>query len=304
MDTIAACGFRRLTIEDKTWFDSFFLKMNDNWASTLSFSSMIAWNSSIHIYHRVLGEYLWILAHDTTCGHWYTIPLLGHYEQESLEESMRELLGQMEKLQLPVHFVSVSGWMLPYYKSLKCVTFQESYDSKLSDYIYGVDDFIKAGNSQKSRYDYKYFVKNYNPAVFMMDSSNADRYADFTAKRFCCSHECSVCVYGCQLETIRNITRVLEMTGAKGIAVYHEGELIGYEIVSREKTQLVYHFKENSRKYRGLGAFLNWKCYELFGGDARYINYTEDMGLEGLKKYKQQLAAYHLSHKYELLRVR
>ncbi len=303
MDTLGACGFQRLTVEDKARFDRFFLKMNDNWVSTLSFSSMIAWNSSIHIYHRVLGEYLWILAHDTTCGQWYTIPLLGYYEQESLEESMRELLEQMEKLQLPVHFVSVSEWMLPYYKSLTCMTSEETYNSKLSDYIYGVDDFIKAGNNQKNRYDYRYFIRNYNPEVVMMDSRQVDRYVDFTSKEFCCSRECSRCVYGCQSETVRNITQVLERTGAKGIAVYHEGELIGYEIVSREKSQLVYHFKGNSRKYRGLGIFLNWKCYELFGGDARYINYTEDMGLEGLRKYKQQLAPYHLSHKYELQRT-
>ena len=303
METIAACEFKSLSIEDKGLFDFYYSKMNDNWVSTISFASMIAWNKSIRIYHRIIGEYLCILANDTTCDQWYTIPLIGHYDQKQLEKSIRELIDIMEELGRPVQFVSISEWMLPYYLHLRCMKLKEVYDISLSDYIYDVKDFMKSMNNQSNRYDYNYFIRRFNPKLVLMRSMNSDYYIDLIQKCFCMNHECRICVYGCQQDTIRNVTERMSETGAMGIAVYIEEELVGYAIVSIEKTQLIYHFKENLHGYRGLGIYLNKKCFELFGENVELINYTEDIGIEGLRKYKKQLSKYRLSHKYELLRI-
>ena len=50
MDMLSAYGFHYLSIEDKELFDHYYDKMNDNWASSICFTSMIAWNKSIKIY--------------------------------------------------------------------------------------------------------------------------------------------------------------------------------------------------------------------------------------------------------------
>lgn len=300
METIEECGFKKLTIADKVLFDVYYAKMNDNWVSTLSFASMIAWNSSIHIYHRMIGEYLCCLAYDTNSGKWYMIPFIGHYECRQLESSMKELLVLLDYLKLPVHLVSVSEWMLPFYLGLKCIRLKESYDDCLSDYIYKAEDFWSSVNNQSNRYDYYYFIKQFNPRLVSMDNDASVCYTDLVSKAFCCCHECVSCVYGCQLDTIRNISGAMLQTGAKGIAVYIEDALAGYAVVTLEKSQMIYHFKENLRGYRGIGTYLNRKCFELYGENMKLINYTEDMGLDGLRKYKQKLADYSLSHKYEL----
>lgn len=303
MDTLKTYGFKYLSIKDKKLFDHYYDRMNDNWASSISFASMIAWNYSIKIYHRIIGEYLCCLAQDTTCNRWVILPFLGFYEKDKLEQCAKEFKSILEKLQIPIVFTDVSEWMLPYYMNLKSIKLKENYDLGLSDYIYKAGDFEKTLNSQESRYDYNYFIRKNNPELVLMSNENINTYIEFLTKIWCSSHDCDYCQYGCLLDSAKSIINVVNEVGAKGITVYVDNEIVGYTIVTMEKDQLIFHFKKNIHKYRGLSDYMHKQCYELYGSPAKIINYTEDINLEGLRKYKQKLAKYELHHKYELCRI-
>lgn len=304
MDTIKTYGFQYLSVANKELFGSYYDKMNDNWASSVSFASIIAWQKNIKIYHREIGEYLCCLAQDRNCNRWVLLPLLGHYENDKLEQCIKELQDIMEKKQDTIIFTDVSEWMLPYYMNLKSMKFNLTYDLGLSDYIYKTDDFNQSLNCQSSRYDYNNFIKKYNPELVLMANENTDLYIEFLSKVWCSSHKCDYCKYGCLLDSTKAIIDALHAIDAKGITVYVNKEIVGFAIVTKEKDQLTFHFRNNINKYRGLNNYMHRQCYELFSAHAKTINYTEDMNFKGLRKYKQNLAKYQLYHKYELCRVK
>jgi len=303
MDTLITHGFKYLSIKDKELFDYYYDKMNSNWASSICFASMIAWNDSIKIYHRIIGDYLCCLALDMNCDRWVLLPFLGFYTNDKLDQCAKELIVIMEELKIPIVFTDVSEWMLPYYLNLKSIRFKYSYDLGLSDYIYNTQDFEQALNSQNSRYEYNYFRRKNNPEFVLMRNENIDTHIDFLSKIWCDSHTCDYCQYGCLLDSAKNIIKVLDEVGAKGITVYVDNKIVGYTIVTMEKDQLIFHFKKNIHEYRGLSDYMHKQCYELYGAPAKIINYTEDINLEGLRKYKQRLSKYELHHKYELCRI-
>jgi hypothetical protein len=302
VDNVIKCGFQNLSTADKTLFASYYNIMNDHWASSISFASMIAWNKSIRIYHRVIGEYLCCLAQDTTCERWVILPLLGYYENDQLDEAVKELQIIMDQLTVPLIITDVSEWMLPYYLNLKCIKLKASYDLGLSDYIYTTEEFKQGLNRPHSRYNYNYFVRKNNPELVVMDHENSDLYLHFLTQAWCSDHECDYCQYGCLLDSAQSIIQAFEEVDAKGITVFVNNEMIGYTIVTQERDELIFHFKESIHKFRGLSEYMHRQCYQLFGEQVKIINYTEDLNLLGLRKYKQNLANFKLQHKYELSR--
>ena len=62
----------------------------------------------------------------------------------------------------------------------------------------------------------------------------------------------------------------------------------------------VFLFKKNCRGYRGLDEYLQTELLNELPEHVRYINYTEDMGVEGLSNYKRRLAPYYLKTRYQV----
>ena len=303
MDRLLAQGFKYLSIEEKEFFRAYYDKMNDNWASSVSFASMIAWNQSIKIYYKVIGDYICCLAQDTAYHRWVILPFIGFYCKETMEKCMAELIDIMEELGLPIIFTDISEWMLPYYNNLEIIRFEVSFHEGLSDYVYQAKDFEASWNRQSTRYDYNYFVRKNNPQLVIMEHIHIQEYKDFITETWCNNHNCDYCQYGCSMDADINLIEVLTEAEAKGITVYVDQKMIGYCIVTLERDQLFFHFKKSVHRVRGIGEYMHRQCYELFGAGANIVNYTEDLNIEGLRKYKQKLAKYELSHKYELNRV-
>jgi hypothetical protein len=303
-EQIALClmdhGFRRLQPEDHDAMESFYARMNGPWASTLSFPSMVAWSESIRIFFKIVREYLCFVAEDTDKGRWVLFPLIGFYERKSLEQCMKDLVNMFVELGLPIITVGVYEWMLPFYRNLSCIRLNASCNLGLSDYIYRVENFKQALEGQSFRYNYKYFIRKYNPELVFMESGNEQTYVDFMKRSWCSVHLCSLCQYGCLLHCLQRVISSLDEAGAGGIAVNIENELVGYVIVARERDQLFYHFKNSIHSYRGLSEYLLLNSFRIFGEGTSVINYTEDMNIEYLRAYKRKLCKYELQHKYEL----
>lgn len=298
-------GFKKLDASDRNLFSEYYEKMNDNWASSICFPSMLAWNSSIVIYHKNIGNYICCAAHDIPNARWSLLPMIGHYDMEALEAAMTVITEILRQQKQPVIITDVSSWMLPYYLGLKCVRLKEEYDISLSDYIYTADDFIKGFERQDNRYNYNYFIRKFNPSMDEIKSSDLNAIVEYLKATWCVTHSCDDCQYGCVVDTAANLIGNIENTWAKGIVVYVDKKIAGYIIVSRKHDQLVFHFKKSIHGMRGLNEYLHCRCFALYGDGAKFINYTEDMNIEGLRKYKQRLAqSYTMAHKYELNEIK
>lgn len=300
MEAIISHGFKYLSVEDRDIFTRYYEKMDQECASSVIFSSMIAWNVSIKVYYKIIGEFICCVVHDTNTRRWVLLPLFGVYDRKALEQSVTELKKIMDEMKLPIIFTDISEWMLPYYENLNVIKLKASFDIGLSDYIYRAEDFVESWNRPGSRYDYNHFIKKNNPKLVVMKNENIQQYEDYISEVWCNNHSCDFCQYGCLMDSEKRIISVVNQVGAYGITVYVDKKIVGYTIVSLEWGQLTYHFKKGIHRIRGLSEYMHKNCFELFGKDARIINYTEDINIEGLRKYKQNIAKYTLNHKYEL----
>ena len=86
----------------------------------------------------------------------------------------------------------------------------------------------------------------------------------------------------------------------EGLEVYVEGILAAYVVCVPWKDTLMVLFKKTLRGYRGLDEYLHMEMLDRFQKDMAYINYTEDMGLYGLRRYKEKWGAYQLNHRYRV----
>lgn len=300
MEALIEQGFKALSLDDKMLFDPYYEMMNQDWASTISFLSMIAWNQSIKIYYKVLKDYICCIADDTTSQRIVALPPIGFYTAEKVNDYLTALNDLFEYLKLPLVITDVSEWMCPYLLNTTHQNLTCQFDENLSDYIYASNDFEAALNKPDTRYAYHYFIRKKQPVLKSIDEVPYVQVIDFIRSTWCQDHTCTHCNYGCLADSMSGLLEGYTEIGGKGIVVYSEDQIIGYALVSMEKNQLIFHFKMGIHGCRGLNEYMHKECFRLFGEGKKWINYTEDMGILGLQSYKRRLAKYHLSHRYEI----
>ena len=111
--------------------------------------------------------------------------------------------------------------------------------------------------------------------------------------------DCSNCVYGCELDVGSRIMESWDELGMKGIVIESGKEAIAFGIVCFQKDTAFFISKKIRRQTRGLDPYLTaMMMNSLFGSEHKYINYSDDLGNEGLRKYKSSLGRHTLMHRY------
>lgn len=295
-------GFKPLTPQDKTIFDPYYDKMNGQWPSSLFFTEMVAWCHSFTIYYKKINQYIVCFAVDSINNRKVFLPFFGHYIQKDINETFAVVEEVAGVLEIPLVIMDVAEWMKPYYEAIPGVNWEVKYDRGLSDYIYQVDDFRKALQAEKIRYNYNYFVRRNQPEKTIITAEGIQECIDFVSNTWCKTHECSECVYGCLKSTLE-VMREIDVLDAKGLMIHSKGELIAYCIVSCQKEFGAFHFKKTKRGFQGINEYLHKECLEEFLQEAKLINYAEDMNIDGLREYKSRVAPYTLAPRYELKKL-
>lgn len=73
------------------------------------------------------------------------------------------------------------------------------------------------------------------------------------------------------------------------------GKPAGFCIVSQYNDVGLYVFKHANNRMKGINEYLLKECFTRFLSGTDEINFTEDIGNEGLRAYKCRLAPYSLS---------
>ena len=286
------------TIEAFNEYEKRIKKMDGILPSTLCFESILAWSKVCQPFYQIEADYLCISVYDRNKKYMY-MPI-GSYSAESLESLIDILYNDTPSRTNPLYFCDVAEQQLVYFKQLKKYHISIQCDRGYSDYIYTMDDFEKSLNKTDSRYNERYFIRHYNPEIRIMSCTDGESCNTIIEKAFCCFHECSECTNGCLKDTIDVLLKEWNNLNITGIIVSSNGEDIGYAAGTMLNDVFVFLFKKNCRKYRGLSEYLHRMLFERLRGSTQFINYTEDMNLDGLRKYKQCLAPYLLKPKYKL----
>ncbi|MDE7275225.1 MAG: DUF2156 domain-containing protein [Lachnospiraceae bacterium] len=294
-------GFHRLQADSAHLFRRYLSQMEPGYASTMSFASLMAWRRAVPVYYMEAEGFLQAAACDTCHGRIGWLPIMGDYRSAEMGSALAWQLEKTRQFGIRYVVTDVSGQMLPYYKKALPVAFWTQYDDGDSDYVYALEDFKRALDTQDTRYNYNYFVRKFEPVTEVLKPRHLESCRALISQSWCCLHCCDECGYGCQKDTAACIISEIEQSGATGIAVFSMGQMVGYCIVSQENGQIIFLFKKTKRGVRGINEFIHRECIDRFAGSADKVNYTEDMNIEGLRYYKQRLCQYELIPRYTLM---
>ncbi len=293
-------GYMAVEVSHQNMFDKYYDDMNDQWSANTSFITMIGWWESYPTYFKEMDGLLILIAYLRTEGYPVAIPFLGRYTEQKVKEALEILKNDFVAFGYPLVIMDVVPWMYSYYKSAG-IEFDVEDNRDYMDYIFTPEDFRAGMDAQDDRYRYRYFMRKFEFETEEMSSAHRKEIQEFMESYWCTPKSCDECCCGCLAKVIDNIVSAFEQLRVNGLIVRVDGKMAGLSIVSCRNGIGVYQYKNAINKIKGINEYLLRESYERFLNSADIINYTEDMGEERLRRYKEHMApGYSLLSKYTL----
>ena len=293
-------GFCRIKKEDVLKLKKYYQDMEAPYASSIDLVSIFSWDRNLPAYYKDIYGYLCFVVYDKINLRWVSLPPVGKYAHETLKIVFCELELFFRETNHELIFTDVTPWMVIYFQEFFQKRMEILDQEELREYIYSYDDFRKKLEDQRERYNYQYFLKKHQIEVKELTEDLEEDCQRVLKESFCELHSCEECEYGCLKDTLHYALLLSGSSEMFGFLIYADNNPIAYNIVSEENNQMVFHFKKNIRGFRGMNEFIHKETLERYGKDCTSINYTEDMGVEGLRKYKMNLCNFTYQPKLEI----
>jgi len=291
--------FDPLTLETKALYDRYIDILSDALTSPLYFQSLYAWNFASINRYKIFDHHLCITADDTMKGEIFAFPPLGELGGKSFASAVCAILDEFEREGLLCAFHEVPGFMLPHFSAIEGYRAEAGYDRDWSEYVFTRDALAEGIQKVGFRRARRTFERKFHPRAREIAPSDKDVVRAVTQKFFCTERNCLSCFCGCELEVVSRIMESWDELDMKGVIIESAGEALAFGIVCFQKDTAFFISKKVRRQTRGLDAYLTTVMMDsLFDAEHRYINYSDDMGNDGLRKYKSNLAKHVLMHRY------
>ncbi len=200
--------------------------------------------------------------------------------------------------------------MLGKFDELKGYEVSSRYDVDESDYLYLTEEFINlAGRiNRKKRYDLDKFVTNYDGRYEYHDltAENVHMCKD-VIEGWCEGRDCAMCLFGCEKKTTYEVVELYSQVDAVGGVVTVDGVPCSFLIGTRMPCSCgcgAINFHKESKPITGLSIFSFIEFVKRNFADLKHVNLEEDIGLEGLRRFKRKMNPCDQLHKYAVTLVR
>lgn len=282
-------GYRKVAVTDEALFDSYFDKMNDHWSSSTCFCNMYSWGDTFPTFFKEEDGMILAVNYVLLEGYLTGIPFIGEYTVPRIKDAVASLRDDFRYFGEKFSILDVCPWMYPYYAK-SGVNFEVDDDRNYMDYLFTPEQFFAGMNTQDDRYRYRYFKRKNDYEVVEIEPSMADEIRVMMEELWCKDLPCSVCHYGCLAKVVDNLVRCFDQLKVHGFIVRVDGKAVGLSIASVKRGLGVYQCKNANKRIKGLNEFLLRETFERYMQDVDTINYTEDMGVESLRRYKEHMA--------------
>ncbi|MCR4845647.1 MAG: phosphatidylglycerol lysyltransferase domain-containing protein [Eubacterium sp.] len=304
IDNILKLGYRKLKLEDEKLFDSYFSQLDGYYSSSLCFVNMYSWEDTFPTFYTEYEGFIVGMNYDYIDSTVYIFPFFGKYNEEGVIKAFNKVCEDMKSLGRPVIIFDVSDWMLPYYEATGA-EMDVIYHRSEMDYVFTREMFFEGLNKQDDRYRYNYFKRKFNYETVEVTPEMSSEVLELMEDVWCNRVEsCEECAYGCLKHITNKQICVSDKLDVHGILVRVDGIAEGVSLVTNKNGMGVYQYKNANNSLKGINEYLLRECFERYMDGAEYINYTEDLGLATLRRYKMHMAPeYILKPKY-LLKVK
>jgi hypothetical protein len=228
----------------------------------------------------------------------------------SLKELIDALYGIALGAGLPsLRVYAVEERFLEEYKGIPGYDVAVEYSDSHSEYVYKPADIVNlaGGINHKKHTHLNKFLSRDDIEIKPMNNGNRRLFLDIE-REWCGFQNCATCsaFAGCEYKALEIMADIYDDDYFQGLFGYAEGRASGYLIWERREEGRVYlHF--------GKGLIQNFFAYLIYvlardelggavpaagGTPAVSLNLNEDMGKEGLRRFKKHLGIYEHWRKY------
>jgi hypothetical protein len=293
--------FRHFTLDDKDWYETFY--SNFPAYADFSFGNLMIWQGQEgNLQVSKLNENIVFLDKPQYLGGEIMLNFLG---DKKVDETILALFEYQKEHGIEQALRGVPAFIVKKISDKDIVEISEDIDN--AEYILDVEKLAKLdGHDMQSvrRYankfkkatndDYRVIASDVHDTVTHMHLTEAlDKWDKAFATNDTAAQERPV------MQRMFTLSKEL---GYKSAGVYAENQLTAFIVyrVLNDDTVLLNHHKTNY-KYPGLSvALIHEAAKVLYEKGFKYINYEQDLGIEGLRLFKQKMKPVDMLKKYTL----
>lgn len=297
---IVIINFKCLSIDDKDIIEKYVDKENLESYEYL-FSSLYMWRKLNNVKYALINDALVIEKNEEGKGTFYAQPL--KYKKENLTELVDILIDRNSNYtdrdyifgDVDENFIED----LRKYTDFKIEVIEDVNDF---EYVYSTQDLIelKGKKYHGKKNHVNSFEKSYTYEIKTIYNENVIKDCLMLLQKW--HEEVAVTVdkeMMMEIDAIQDLCRELHCFDLKSIAIYVDGELVGFAVGERVNDKMaVIHVERGEIAYKGVYAFLNRKFLMESFADTEYVNRQEDTGNAGLRKAKQSYHPVKMVKKY------
>jgi len=253
------------------------------------------------VLYRIINECLCSVFFFTGQEIYWTIHRPQENEAYPLQPVINTIFELCKKAGLPLLQIKfIDEHLLAEYQAVHGYTIQTTWSIDNSEYAYKIKDLInlEGPDNYYKRKRIKKFLSFQN--IFVRPITNEDVQLCLEIEdAWCKDHDCVYCgsFMGCEKKALEALISIFDDTLHKGLFLFNGETPSGYIICEQINKKLSFLYFGKSTMDDGF-MYLIYIMYRDFLTDSEYMNISEDMGHQGLRRFKKLLSAYELWHKY------
>ncbi|EJO5347570.1 DUF2156 domain-containing protein [Clostridium botulinum] len=296
-------NFKRLTINDKNLFDGY-IRAHNFFSCEYSFTTLYIWRKALDIKYAIYKGALIIKKKDFNDEYHFMQPL--GYNKENLKDIVEVLMDYKKEKSIKYLFEDLT---YDFIKELKALYKEEEVynniiieeDRDNFDYLYESKKLISLSGKKLhgKKNHYNYFVKNYNYDIRDFDEEGVIEDSLRISEIWYEKNHTKDKHLLYELQSIKDMCNNMNALGLKGMAVYIDGEIVGFSIGEIFSDDIaIIHIEKANKDIRGAYTFVNKAFIENYFSHVPIINREQDLGIEGLRKAKLSYSPLDFEKKY------
>lgn len=300
MGVIIIINFKCLTLDDKDVIEKYVDKENLESYEYL-FSSLYMWRKLNNVKYAIINDALVIEKNEEGKGTFYAQPL--KYNKENLIELVDTLIERnINFTDREYLFGDVDENFIEDLKKYTDYKIEVTEDVNDFEYVYNTNDLIelKGKKYHGKKNHVNSFEKSYEYEIKTIKNEKVIKDCLMLLHKW--HEEVAVTVDKemlMEIDAIKDLFGELHFFDLKSIAIYVDGELVGFSVGEKVNDKMaVIHVERGEINYKGVYAFLNRRFLIESFADTEFVNRQEDTGNEGLRKAKQSYHPVKMVKKY------
>ena len=234
---------------------------------------------------------------------YYLFPMCDRKDEGKVKKAIEELLEDAHHYGKKVKFYTITKTCKDLLCNLTGDRFIIEDNRDLYEYIFNTEKMASLSGSmyQSKRNVINKLYKTYGDSIVIkeINDDNKEELKKFFVSWLEDNIEDDVSIAQNEINEFNIAIDNFIKLGMLGIIVYIEGEIAGFNFGSLvNENTYDGMIQKGDKKYAGIYELLNKATANLVQGRVKYMNFEEDLGVEGLRKAKQMYHPEYLIEKY------